>query len=383
MNGQRISLDQPLAYRHWGEQETIAGRIVDMRAEVGLLSRNITITSDALQYPGFGGHIMMMEQSKLKLDGVEVSRMGQPGRLGRYSIHFHKQDAEGAGSFVRNSSVHSAHQRGMVVHQTESLQVSGNVFYDIRGHGVFLEDSVNEVRNRFENNLVMGIRYVPRAYRLSTPDGDDRAERLSGFWITAAHNTFIGNRVAGVENGWGFVFPDPDRPLPRELWYHPDGNHRLHMLAFENNAAHTIGFNAAPPDGGKGVFNLAYGPEEAGSCLRMDAIPYENGTPALNVNITGFTAYKCRNAAIWDSNGKAMQNAIVADSRVAFHSAQGSQRSYSVEDSVVVAGTRNNPAGRPIAEALTSGPFAGPALKEDLEAAPVQLNRVQTIGALF
>jgi hypothetical protein len=32
---------------------------------------------------------------------------------------------------------------------------------------------------------------------------------------------------------------------------------------------------------------------------------------------------------------------------------------------------------------LTSGPFAGPTLKEDLEAAPVQLNRVQTIGVLF
>ena len=60
---------------------------VDQRGEVANLTRNIKIqaSEDAAQ-TYFGGHIMAMVTSKMFIEGVEVSRMGQHMELARYPI---------------------------------------------------------------------------------------------------------------------------------------------------------------------------------------------------------------------------------------------------------------------------------------------------------
>lgn len=354
LNGNTVGFSPALAYQHWGETETHGEHLVDMRAEVANLNRSIHLTSDAGAYPNMGGHLIFREGSQIRIDGTEVSRMGQPGKQGRYSVHFHLAK-DMAGSYVRNSSIHHAYQRGLVIHQTDSVEVEDNVIFDVYGNGYYLEDSI-EINNVFERNLAMLIRYTPREFRLSQPDGDDRAERLAAFWITNSANEFRDNHAVGVENGMGFWFTPPDRDLPRELWYHD--SHKQPMREFSGNVAHTISFNRSSPDGGKGVFNLGYGPEEAGSCLRLDAgFPYSEGLDRLNAPVTNFLAYKCRNTGVWDDNRQPLIGLKVVDSRTGAINAQGRNVELRIQNSLILSGSRNNPPGRDMHEVLTQGPF--------------------------
>src|SRR5690606_14244262 len=86
INGNRITLDKPLQYMHFGKITFD----VDERGEVGLLTRNIKIqASDDAEQSFFGGHIMAMPSSKMYISGVELHRMGQNLTLARYPIHWH------------------------------------------------------------------------------------------------------------------------------------------------------------------------------------------------------------------------------------------------------------------------------------------------------
>ncbi|TAE42472.1 MAG: hypothetical protein EAY66_00655, partial [Sphingobacteriales bacterium] len=92
--------------------------VLDERAEVANLTRNIVIQSpdDALwQNNGFGCHIMIMRMNGMvgeaHLNGIEIKRGGQAGKLGRYPFHWHMLSYEGSttlpdvtGQYIRNSS---------------------------------------------------------------------------------------------------------------------------------------------------------------------------------------------------------------------------------------------------------------------------------------
>src|SRR5690606_20314183 len=106
-SGRSVTIDKPLSYRHFGRLQRFAGRTVDQRAEVALLSRSITIEGDpASTRSGFGAQVMVMDSGVLRLDGVELQRVGQLGQLRRYPIHFHMLGTAGRNSFVRRSSIH-------------------------------------------------------------------------------------------------------------------------------------------------------------------------------------------------------------------------------------------------------------------------------------
>src|SRR5690606_4362725 len=86
IKGNRITLDRPLEYMHFGA--ITFG--VDERGEVGLLTRNIRIqASDDAEQSYFGGHIMAMPGSKVNISGAELTRMGQHLTLARYPMHWH------------------------------------------------------------------------------------------------------------------------------------------------------------------------------------------------------------------------------------------------------------------------------------------------------
>ena len=83
-DGTQLKLTRPLAFDHYGELQSYAkGRILDERAEVGLLSRNIVIQGDeSTKTSYFGGHVMIMEGAVARIEGVELRDVGQ-ARLGR------------------------------------------------------------------------------------------------------------------------------------------------------------------------------------------------------------------------------------------------------------------------------------------------------------
>jgi cell migration-inducing and hyaluronan-binding protein len=147
INGNVITLDQPLEYMHFGE--ITYG--VDQRGEVGMLTRNIRIqASEDSEQTYQGGHIMAMPGSEMYVAGVELHRMGQHLQLARYPIHWHLVgDAEG--QYIRNSAIHDTFSRCVTVHGTDNLRIENNVAYNNVGHCYFLEDGV-ETGNWFVRN---------------------------------------------------------------------------------------------------------------------------------------------------------------------------------------------------------------------------------------
>jgi hypothetical protein len=406
ISGQTVTLDRALDFDHWGAAPQAYGnKLLDMRAEVGNLTRNIVVLSEQneeRQLPGFdpdsfdaqgkqngdgkrpetgrfGGHMMFMPGSKVFLQNIEVTRMGQQGMLGRYPVHWHLNKDASTGNFIRNSSIHDTFQRGLVLHQSNGVIAENNVLFNIPGHAVFVEDGI-ERNNVLAGNLVMRVTYVLRKHRLSLKDADDenldRAERQSGFWLTNPQNTVRGNVVAGVQNGWGFILADVrvDK-IPVVAKTDATFGSNSYLLEFRDNVAHSVNFVPNPADGGAGVFNLGYGPEEAGSCFRFD----QRGViSAQAATVSGITAYKCRNAAFWSTNFKPVVNGVIADSRASIINNQGEREVTQLVDSVLVARTANNPASR---VNLEYGPFPGPTLFEFLEAGPVSLENVLVSGA--
>ena len=404
ISGRTVTVDAPFSHAHWGQPaQQHGGLAVDMRAHVGNLSRNIRIASrdnESRVLPGFdpnsidangrqdgrgkrpgpgrfGGHMAFMRDSFAQLDSVEVTELGQQGVLARYPVHWHLNgDTSAQGNFIRHSSVHNTFQRGVVLHQSNGVEVEDNVMFDILGHAVYLEDGI-EHDNTIDRNLVMLVRYVPRAHRLSLRDREkDRAEKLSGFWITNPANHIRDNIVAGVQNGWGFIFAGVEEDkIPVIAPSDANWVANREYLGFAGNSAYAIDFMQSVPDGGESVFNLGYGPEEAGSCFRFNFA----GDYKKSKQMTQLTAFKCANAAFWSTNFLPIKNTVIADSRTALINNQGEGGVSELQESVVVGMSDNNQTGR---TGFDFGPFLGPNLKEHLEAGPVTLDNVVVSGSL-
>ena len=130
-----------------------------MRAEVGLLSRNVKFrgdpeTSEANQ---FGAHIMLAGPGvKGKFENIELTDVGQAFKLGRYPLHFHLA-GNVHGSYIKNCAIHNSFNRGITVHAVHHLTLHNNVIYKELGHGVFIEDGI-ETGNVITNNLIVDTR---------------------------------------------------------------------------------------------------------------------------------------------------------------------------------------------------------------------------------
>lgn len=172
-----IHFTPKMKYKHISLVQTIAGRVIETRAEVGLLTRNIVVKgskhdewNDKIENckaefdPGqfstqtcfdgrFGeergsdqfGVQMMVHSSHHKqaqhavahFDHIEVTHAGQAFRLGRYPIHFH-MEGDVSQSYVNGCAIHRSFNRAITVHGTQKLKVERNVVYDILGMHIVL-----------------------------------------------------------------------------------------------------------------------------------------------------------------------------------------------------------------------------------------------------
>ncbi|MFN9448485.1 MAG: G8 domain-containing protein [Rubrivivax sp.] len=232
-----------------------AARVIDERAEVGNLTRNIVVQGlNDLRWKqdGFGAHIMVMDlASRVQLDGVELRQMGQAGIEGRYPLHWHMLSygpsgqllGDAVGHFVRNSSIWNSRQRCIVIHGTNGVTVSNNVCYDIKGHGIFLEDGV-ERRNVIEGNLVLRVRSPQSAHLITRHEEGGAASGCgggaAGFWLTNPDNTVRHNAVADAQ-GNGFWLSYPATPKKQNA-HVPIRPVNLPHAPFEHNTARANGF---------------------------------------------------------------------------------------------------------------------------------------------
>lgn len=307
-DGKTLTLDGELQFQHRGETleynngqtgEDYREWDVDIRAEVALLSRNVTIQGDADSVEdGFGGHIMAMHGAEMHLEGAEFFQMGQESILGRYPIHWHMLgDAEG--QYALNNSIHSSYQKGSTIHGTSNLLYEGNVVYDTVGHGVFLEDG-SENHNHIYGNLVFSTQENDEGLPIPT----DR-EHVSSFWIENANNYFIGNHAAGSESNGFWIIPQATPHGLSASTYVGDGS-SLSDLTFISNTAHT---NSG--EGGAGGRDKALGIDG----VLMNNLDFRAKTldGDFGAVIQDFTAYE---GAVWSATTEvAFSDSAFVDSR--------------------------------------------------------------------
>ncbi|WP_147676346.1 G8 domain-containing protein [Algibacter pacificus] len=246
----KISFTEPLNHPHFSAIKTYTRTTdnktwtADLRAEVGLLSHNIKIQGDAnSETSGFGGHMMAMMNSTLNASSIELYRMGQKSKLGRYPWHWHLLHTFGTGQYLKNSSIHKSYNRAVTIHGTSYTTVDNNFIYDHIGHGVFLEDG-SERYNTIKNNVALLTRKPKKGEELTPSDNQfnqvqDRTPAT--YWITNPNNTFKNNVAAGTE-GTGFWFAFPQKPMgasANDARYNGIEPYKEPLGLFKNNKAHS------------------------------------------------------------------------------------------------------------------------------------------------
>lgn len=159
-----LTLDRPLSYTHTAKTFTVgtAGDFIEMRAEVGILTRNLKYQGDPETSPKnqYGAHIMLHYPADESCIGrilyTELFNVGQAFKLGRYPIHFHVIGTVSK-SLVKGNAVHQSYNRGITIHNVRYFNIVNNVFYDVMGHTVFIEDAI-ETQNVVDHNLVLGTK---------------------------------------------------------------------------------------------------------------------------------------------------------------------------------------------------------------------------------
>uniref|UniRef100_A0A8B9RZW9 hyaluronoglucosaminidase n=1 Tax=Accipiter nisus TaxID=211598 RepID=A0A8B9RZW9_9AVES len=227
------------AYSEWNDEnpqfphvgEVIDG--VDMRAEVGVLTRNILIKGETentcyrekecqfFNYDTFGGHIKILKNfTSVHLSYVELKQMGQQ-QIGSYPVHFHlcgDVDEKGGYSFktyLEGLSIHHCFSRCVTVHGTNGLLIKDTIGYDTLGHCFFTEDGIEQRNTLFHNlglvtkpgtllptdrnsSMCIGIRDKVYGSYVPVPATDCMA--VSTFWISHPNNHLINNAAAGSQD---------------------------------------------------------------------------------------------------------------------------------------------------------------------------------------
>ena len=170
-----VEVATPLKFKHSGETNEFSGgslraaettKVLDTRAEVGLLTRNVKVQGDASSTGSqFGAHVMVASpdegSSTARLSYVECTRCGQAFRLGRYPIHYHMLGKVHA-SYVKGCAIHHTFNRAVTIHGVHYLRVLNNVAFETRGHTYFVEDGL-ETKNVITGNLGSATRKISAA----------------------------------------------------------------------------------------------------------------------------------------------------------------------------------------------------------------------------
>ena len=271
-DGVRITLVEPLKYLHISIEQTFGDKVVETRAEVALLTRNVLIQgtkneefvevlpaceeefnsggafSDAMQtcFAGkFGEELgsdemgaVIIISPKFKSQGLvearisytELTSVGQAFRVGRYPIHFHITGNMNT-SYIRGNAIHHSNNRACTLHDINYAIVEHNVAFNIKGLTFFLEDGV-EMYNIIQYNLAI---FTRMSNSLLNPDINP-----ASFWIVNPNNKIRHNSCAGGTHLCFWVRPArvPDGPSYTQNFC----PFKVPFDEFHNNTAHSMGW---------------------------------------------------------------------------------------------------------------------------------------------
>ena len=248
VSGNQITFEEKLNFNHFqGEVDlndptdnTHSDTPITLAAEVGLLSRNITIQGDeSTNESRHGVHIMLRGDEGVAYASysyMEVRNAGQEFQLGRYPIHFH-MIGNVHGMYVEGCAVHDTFNRGTTIHGVHYLHVFKNVYHNIQGHCIFLEDGI-EINNIIEDNLVISVH---KSMSMLMSDMEP-----SGIWMARPNNYVRRNHFVGSKGNGAWI----------QAVEHPTGpsatteicSLRDHLMEYKDNVHHTnkIGFKIYP-----------------------------------------------------------------------------------------------------------------------------------------
>ena len=199
--GSRVQLTEPLEFYHFGgpdpgepstDTNFQAGPSlnygVDERAEAGLISRNIILTSDADEVPGslhWGGEIRVLKGfAAVAVQGVELRKFGKE-QLGSYPFHFHMAgDLSGypeADKLFSSNSIDHSYNKCVTVHSTQNATFSDNVCARITGH-IFYEEMGDESNISFTHNLGMGA--MSNSFDINGTATESRDDLIAAYYWT-------------------------------------------------------------------------------------------------------------------------------------------------------------------------------------------------------
>ncbi|MGA7964738.1 MAG: G8 domain-containing protein [Gammaproteobacteria bacterium] len=218
---------------------------VDERAEVGLISRDITLTAEtatiippsSITNPDiaaatinehWGGEIKIHAGfAKVAIQGVRLSKFGK-AQLGSYPIHFHEvgditaaPNPGTANVLVDADSVDHSYNKCVTIHDTSNLTISNMVCARIVGH-IFYEElgdaDANNVADdsgiTFQDNLGLGAMsnsFDINPVTLASPSTTtySRQQLMAEYWWTGDYMTNDPSSSAYISYD-GFNIPDTD-----------------------------------------------------------------------------------------------------------------------------------------------------------------------------
>ncbi|KAL8563717.1 hypothetical protein ACOMHN_063485 [Nucella lapillus] len=343
-NSRQIRVNESFTYMHYGN----ITQNVDERGEVAMLSRSVVIEGvmestciertddeknlklcEKFQRDTFGGHLMVVRGFKaVRIKGVKLLHMGQQKHRGAYPLHFHMVD-NAKGAYLRENTIMDSFSRCCAVHGTDWLEISDNVCYRHLGHGIFLEDSV-EQNNTIHGNLVLGTRHGTQLLsdRLKSWCSDEDqlyCDGLASFWLTHPNNE-VNNNVAAGGDGIGFMIVFADRPLgpslARQMELGREHNPKVFPLRFTRNVAHSNKDTGVHMDEkvstGTGMENKGDVQENGLIRTENEYDPHVNGLPAWTDMSYG-TYFKNKIKNLWIKGGNVVISfSAIADSKEGF-----------------------------------------------------------------
>jgi cell migration-inducing and hyaluronan-binding protein len=326
VDDETIGLDEELRWEHFGVTQSIEGRTLDERAEVGLLTRNITVGSTTADTAdAYGAHIIVLSGGQVRIEGLELHLVGQAKQLGRYPMHWHLA-GDVDGQYFVNNSIWKTFNRCVTVHGTDRARVQDNVCFDHRGHGYFLEDGA-ESGNVITGNLGVATQIPPNGEEILPSD-----RQPATFWITNPDNV-ISRNVAAGSRGFGFWFALPESPTGLSTG-EADLPRFTPLREFADNVAHS---NRRPG------LNVDHGPRPDGETevawYRPRQDPGADSDPVV-ADFRNFVAYKHTGRAVWlRGHEHRMTGAILADNGIG---ATFASSETFIESSLFVGESANN-----------------------------------------
>ena len=228
-----IVLKTDLQFAHFSGVITANNKSTEIRGEVGLLTRNVVVQGDSgSAQMEYGSHIMFRgseDKVRGRLSYFETRLAGQAFQMGRYPIHFH-MIGQIYGSYIKGCSIHTTFNRATTIHGVHGLLIEKNVVFNVKGHAIFVEDSI-ETNNVVRDNFVIYVNASPSLLESDL--------KVAGIWITHPSNSFTGNHVVGSEF-FSFWYDLPQNPTGPSAT--PNVCPRSEAFGkFENNVGHSSG----------------------------------------------------------------------------------------------------------------------------------------------